>query len=148
MICQPYDSCQTLYGSFEMSSRYNVFTDEFRSLVRFCFVGLIATAVHMSVALTLVIIFGTAAQAANIFAFAVALGVSYFGHYCFSFKSTREHRVAIAKFFIVAAGAFICNLLIVELLTTQKLLGGNLPLILGISVMPLISFVISRLWVF
>ncbi len=121
---------------------------ESKVISRFSVTGIVATLVHMGVSFALLNLTSIGPQAANFCGFLTALGFSYFGHYHFSFKSSKAHGTAIPRFLATTAIAYLCNILVVAALTSQTALGANISLFLGISTMPFVSLILSRVWVY
>ncbi len=131
-----------------MALEFKDIRSEILTFSRFALVGVLATAVHLTVSLLGVSVVDMPIRTANVLGFLVALSVSYFGHYTFSFRSTRGHRGAIARFLILSLISFACNALLVEALMLYPSLSDVWRLTIGIGIMPVASFIISRLWVY
>lgn len=85
--------------------------------MRFALVGVAATLTHALVLWALVSLAGLRPSGATLIAFAIAFGVSYLGHYNFTFRSNKPHAVALPAFgFAAGTGAFL-NLIIFVLMT-------------------------------
>ncbi len=121
---------------------------EGKTISRFSVTGLVATLVHTLVSLGLLSLTPVGTQMANFCGFLVALGFSYFGHYHFSFKSSKTHGTAFPRFLTSTAIAFLCNVVVVAILSSQTTLGPNVSLLLGIGTMPVVSLILSRAWVY
>lgn len=124
------------------------FVSEICKVSRFGLVGILATLSHLCVSLFCNAIIGLEVQVANVTGFLLALGVSYAGHYHFSFRSGRSHRGALLRFLVVACVAFVVNLLLVEFLDRHAFLPDILQLAIGIGAMPFVTYVLHRFWVF
>jgi putative flippase GtrA len=121
---------------------------ELTKLLRFCAVGVLATALHLSVSFVALNFADLTVWGANLFGFLVAAVFSYLGHYHFSFASERIHRAAIARFCVTTLTAYLANIVSVWLLINYFSLEDSIALIIGISVMPIVTFTLSRLWVY
>jgi len=117
-------------------------------LSRFALVGAVAMLVHLQVSLTTLTLFDTPLHRANLYGFGTALGVSYLGHYYVSFHSMRGHWSAILRFLGTAFAAYLGNVLVVAALSATAALPREICLLFGVSVMPLVSFTLSRFWVY
>ncbi len=82
---------------------------------RFAIVGLLASAVHLAVATTLITL-GLYVLAANVVGFLVALGVSLVGHHSFSFRSRAPFLQGARRFIPAALAGFLANNLVLALL--------------------------------
>lgn len=115
---------------------------------RFGLVGIVATAVHILVVWLLLTQAGITPISANTLAFLTAFGVSFAGNYLWTFRSPGGLRRAILRFFFIALCAFSVNTIILEFLVR----GGWFPpiesAIFSVSAVPLVSFIVSRLWAF
>ncbi len=104
-----------------------------REIAVFIAVGLLATAVHYAVALSLTVLLPL--TLANPCGFAVALIVSYLGHARLTFSAMAgqiSHRERFPRFALVALGGFALNQSIVLILSQTTLpnwlvLGARLP---------------------
>jgi putative flippase GtrA len=121
---------------------------EVLALGRFGLVGIAATLIHVTAAGLLIKQANAPALAANAFAFCCAFLVSFTGHYFWSFSKPGLWRRALWRFFLIAAGGFILNnVLLLSLLET----GWFSPLVstvTSIFIIPLFSFLGSRYWGF
>jgi putative flippase GtrA len=122
--------------------------------VKFGSVGILATATHVLVFTLLVELAGVAPMLANFLAFCVALLVSFFGHFHWTFDakswavSTRQQRTAFLRFLCVAFLGFGLNSLAVYLVVD---LAGWPPLYatpIMVFAVPPILFATSKLWAF
>ncbi len=122
----------------------------FYQLVRFGIVGVTAAAVHFSIVVLLVQT-GVLKEPliANIFAFMVAFHVSYSGHRYWTFRGTEtSHRTALPKLLAVSSLGFCVNEGLFYLFFVQMGLPYPLALFIVLTVMPIITFTLSKLWVF
>lgn len=115
---------------------------------RFGLVGVAAAVIHLSVVVLLVQSTDMAPLIANIFGFAIGFQMSYWGHRLWTFKATTSlHRVAFPKLLLIQILNFAAN----ETLFYLFLL-LNLPyavaLFIVLAILPLFTFVASKLWVF
>lgn len=117
-------------------------------LFRFGCVGVIAAAVHFSLVIFAVTHVDMQPLVANIFAFAIAFQVSYWGHRLFTFRGTHaSHSSAFSKLVLVQ---------LINLAANESLfyifLNMNLPypvaLFCTLTILPLFTFISARFWVF
>jgi putative flippase GtrA len=121
---------------------------EFLRIARFGAVGLFATLVHFSVAITVGYVLGTSSVILmNTCGFLVALAISFFGHYHFTFVSSQIYSRAFARFFCVALAAYAASSLCI-VLTSYAQLPDILRLFLGALVIPVISYLANKKLVF
>lgn len=121
---------------------------ETRLISRFTLIGIIATLVHMATSFVLMSWTPMTVHQANLGGFLLALCVSYSGHYYFSFKSAKAHKSALPRFFITTLTAYACNVLVIFVLTSWTTLPENICLLFGVGIMPFVSFILSRMWVY
>jgi putative flippase GtrA len=114
---------------------------------RFSAVGLLATIVHIAVAILLVEFARIPVFWANIGAFAVAVLVSYFGNHHWTFACSGAHARYLPRFISIAALGLAIGQVIVWAITES---GGNYRVaVVTVALMvPAFSFVASRLFVF
>lgn len=115
---------------------------------RFAAVGLLATAVHVGIALLLTEAAAFGALSANLLAFCVALGVSYGGNRRWTFAATGPHRRQALRFAFVAIVALLLNQLIVHVAVDRWALDFRLALAIVVLVVPILSLMLNRGWVF
>ena len=117
-------------------------------IARFGAVGLFATPVHFTVALSMKYITGTSSVLLmNTCGFLVALVVSFFGHYHFTFSSSQIYTRAFARFFVVALGAYAASSLCI-ILTSYAQLPDIGRLFFGALIIPIISYIANKKLVF
>lgn len=117
-------------------------------LIRFGLVGGLATLVHMLVGVSLIGA-GIAALFANLVAFLVAFGVSFIGHYGFSFpEKAASLSSAFRRFILVAIGGFLINESLLALYLWLALGPEVLGLILSTGSAAVVTFFVSRNWAF
>ena len=120
----------------------------FRALTRFAITGGLATAVHATVFVICVEWLGVDPVAAVVPAFLIALTVSYGLNYRWTFGASGPHRVMLPRFFAVALNGFLLNLLITWLVVDVLAYWYGYALIVAVFVVPLITFALSKFWVF
>lgn len=123
-------------------------SEVFASLSRFGLVGVAAMFCHGVSLWAWVEIVGLGPVLSNTLAFLTAFGLSYFGHYYWTFKSEARHRESMGKFFTVAVTGFALNLLIMYLTTAVYGLNYWWGFMLIVLSIPAMTYVVSRSWVF
>lgn len=133
---------------------------EVRSLVRlalqylrFGVVGLTATAVHVGAFAALIELAGLAPLAANLAAFAVAVAVSFVGHFHWTFRAQTARRDvavrrAFVRFALVACVGLALNSLAVFVVVDLMALSYRYAIVIMVFVVPLVVFAIAKFWVF
>lgn len=114
---------------------------------RFGLVGLAATAVHLTI-VTLLIQAGLVPLLANLLAFLCAFGVSFSGHYFWTFRSSASIANAVIRFFLIAAGGFLINSALLSMLLCWTKLENTTCALIAVLIVPVLSFFASRLWGF
>lgn len=115
---------------------------------RFALVGVSALMVHWLVVRFLVPL-GLAPLIANVFGFAVAFNVSYFGHRKLTFKAEDQlHRRTLPKFATVALGSFALNEALYAVLLTFTPLRYDIALFIVLGVVAVMTYLLSRFWAF
>lgn len=118
-------------------------------LIRFGIIGFCAAAVHTIIVVWLVKSFGFNPLIANIFAFLIAFNVSYVGHRYWSFAETNaKHKIAIPRFLLVAIISFILNEGLFYIFLNIFNFYYIAALLLVLIIVPIFTFVSSKLWVF
>lgn len=132
-----------------MSRRFQQVIAEFFTIFRFAIVGVAATAVHMLAALTWLNLAGLPPLPANILAFGIAFLVSFGGHSLWTFRGHgAEMKAAIVRLLIVSAFGFLLNNGTLWLLLEMTPLADDLSIILAALVVPPVTYLASKFWVF
>ena len=122
--------------------------------LRFLLVGGGATLVHLSAFALLIELAGQAPLLANLLAFSAAVGVSYMGHYHWTFREHTAgaevgfHRVAFARFLLAALTGLGLNTAIVWIVTGPLGAPYWYAMALMGTLVPAVVFTLGRLWVF
>ncbi|MCA0041998.1 GtrA family protein [Celeribacter litoreus] len=117
-------------------------------LLRFGFVGALATLVHMLIGATL-IHSGWPALASNPVSFLIAFVISFMGHYGFSFADQeKEMGTSLRRFIVVACSGFVVNETILGFLVWSSSLSQVSSLLLSTGVAAMVTFFASRNWAF
>jgi putative flippase GtrA len=117
-------------------------------LLRFAVSGGLATAVHVSVFVTVVEWLGVRAVVAAGVAFVVALLVSYGMNYHWTFSASGPHRVMLPRFVMVAVLGLLMNLGITYAVVDMAGYWYGYALMLIVLIVPLMTFIFSQRWVF
>lgn len=123
---------------------------------KFGLVGLTATAVHISVFTLLIELLNIRPIIANVAAFSIAVFVSYWGNFYWTFKAPIDMEMgyrrypsnSLAKFVVVAVTGLLLNSLIVYLTVDLLSLPYGYAIILMVSIVPVIVFALNKLWAF
>lgn len=119
-----------------------------RQLCRFGLVGITAAAIHFTIVVVLVQTLSYEPLIANIFAFFISFQASYFGHRRFTFTGTiAPHTVAFPKLLALQIFNFTANESLFYFFLSMHL-PYQVALILVLSILPLFTFTVSKLWVF
>lgn len=117
-------------------------------LIRFGIVGVAATLTHVLVLTGLVELLGADPRLANLAAFAVAVPVSYVGHYYWSFGSSHPHGETMLRFVVVAAASLVSSQGLMLLALDVAGAGYGVGIALMVVVMPLVNFLVQQALVF
>lgn len=121
---------------------------EFGRICRFFSIGMIATGVHITLCLILVAGFGAPEQGANFTAFLVALGVSFFGHHGWTFKSNAAYNQVLPRFLGVAFTGYFASAAMLYVLQDVSALPPAVRLVVAAMVIPAVSYLAYRFLVF
>jgi len=120
---------------------------ELWTLLRFSLVGGGATFLHLAVASWLVVVWGALPIQANAGGFMVAFLFSFLGQHFWAFRSQRRVASSLPRFLMVAGLAFLAsNLVLLALLALA--IPPLLATLIAACVIPLVSFILFRWWVF
>lgn len=115
---------------------------------RFALVGAAATVTH-ALALTLLVeALGVNATVANGLAFALAVQVTYWGQRLWVFQRKPANALGLVRFAITAGVGLMLNVGIMAIVVDGMQLDYRIGLGLALLAVPLISFILSRKWVF
>jgi len=117
-------------------------------LLRFAISGGLATATHVLVFITLVEWLSVRPVVSAGAAFIFALFVSYGMNYHWTFSVSGPHRVMLPRFALVAVLGLLLNLGITYAVVDMAGYWYGYALLLVVLLVPLVTFVISKLWVF
>ena len=120
-----------------------------KQLMRFGVIGVTAATVHFSIVVCLVETHTLTPLYANVIAFLIAFQISYWGHRSWTFAgTTTTHRVAIPRLFAVGTSGLALNQSLFYFFLTFAQLPYPLALLAVLTITPLITFTLSKLWVF
>lgn len=115
---------------------------------RFGVVGVSATALHLAVAAGLLMLAGAPPLLANTGAFLVAFCLSFSGNYFWTFRAPGNAGRAMRRFLAISGSAFLVNTLVLSALLESGRVAPLIALVLSVAVMPVITYLASRLWGF
>lgn len=117
-------------------------------LGRFGLVGLAASALHYCVVIILVDHFAYVPLMANIIGFCCGVQISYWGHRKWTFRGTRASHVSAApKMIVLQSANFVANESLFYLLLSFSI-PYNIALPIVLAVLPLLTYFMSKWWVF
>ncbi|MEX0828071.1 MAG: GtrA family protein [Haliea sp.] len=116
--------------------------------LRFGVVGVAATAIHIGVLLLLIVNTNIPLLSANAVAFCCAFVCSFTGNYYWTFQYPGNRVRAIVRFMVIALSAFILNMLLLNWLAQKNWMADVYTGIAAIIIVPVITFLGSRLWGF
>lgn len=117
-------------------------------LFRFGIVGVLATVTHVTIVTILVEVFAVPVLTSNFFAFCTAVFVSYFGNLKWVFGKEADHRSFFPRFVFAAVTGLGLNQGIMYLLVERLGWDYRLGLAVVIFVVPFLTFLMNRFWVF
>jgi putative flippase GtrA len=122
--------------------------DEFLTISRFAVVGVIATVIHVGIVWILITQISIEPLPANLVAFLTAFTVSFSGQYIWTFRSSRNWKSAIIRFFTIAFIGFLFNNVVLITLLAIGFLSDSHAAVLSACVIPVISYFAGRFWAF
>lgn len=118
------------------------------TVLRFAVSGGLATVTHVVTFVVLVEYLAVRPVSAAGIAFVVAIFVSYGMNYHWTFSVTGPHRVLLPRFFLVALLGLVLNIGITYVVVDVAGYWYGYALLLVLLVVPAMTFVLSKLWVF
>lgn len=118
-------------------------------LFRYGIVGVVASVVHFSIALTAKEYLQLHYFVSHLFGFIFGLFTAYFGHYFYSFKDDQHHGKRFPKFLVTALVALLLHQGGVYILVNYAQLDYStrvLPLL--VVTVPIFTFLLNKFWVF
>lgn len=131
-------------GDLPENTRHRLFGQGWRFVV----VGLAATATHVACGLILAEAAGLAPIWANLLAFCIALFVSYLGNHSWTFAARGAHAFHFPRFTAIALAGLSLNQGIVYVMVGVMALDYRVALAVVVLVVPALSFMLNRGWVF
>ena len=119
-----------------------------KQIKRFISVGVVATLVHVSVAMLVESIFNFTPQVANFVGFCSATGLSYLGHTIFTFDGDGRHAVNLPRFIVVAIAGLIASSVITYIVITVLNGPFSLAMMMVVVVVPSLTFLGLKFWAF
>jgi len=120
-----------------------------KQLTRFGVVGCGAASLHFFILVFLVEFGFLTPLYANVIAFFFAFQISYWGHRFWTFSgTTAQHKKALPKLLLIGGMGFFVNQSLFYILYTIAHFPYTVAQLLILTVVPIITFVISKLWVF
>ena len=118
---------------------------------KFALVGIAATLTHAVVAGFLLESGLLQAMLANLAGFIIAFGVSFAGHFYWSFSHLRQKKSALKamlRFFLIAGAGFALNSSVLALWLKLTPWPDLLGLMVSIAIVPGLTFIAARFWAF
>ena len=120
-----------------------------RRALHFVMVGLIATSIHMIVAMTLISSRWMGPLAANVVAWAIAFAASFVGHWQLTFGVRLAPAwQAVRRYLLVSAVGFGVNHAIYSVLLLRAQWSYFAALLVALAVVPVLTYLASRYWAF
>jgi len=116
--------------------------------LRFVISGGLAALVAIGTYYAAAVVCGISPYLANLIAFALQFGVSYWLHRAFSFNVKAEVFGSMSRYALLSVLAFAINTGWVWLLTHALALTAWTPILPMVAVTPCITFFVARYWVF
>jgi putative flippase GtrA len=118
----------------------------FRAL-RFGLVGVVATATHMVVSISLLKLAEFSPVLANMTAFCVAFSVSLIGHTLFTFRSRLSLAIGV-RFSVVALLSLMVSTLTVWMMSRVPFVSPTIATLSGAFCAPVVSYLFNSLWTY
>jgi putative flippase GtrA len=122
--------------------------EELSRIARFSAVGVIATVVHIGVAMIAVASAGVNPTVGAMFGFLSAFIVSYVGHFRFTFVASGRYGDYLVKFVVTSLASFMLSTSAVWLATIVLGVDYKLALIALAIIVPVCNYLVNRFWVF
>lgn len=121
---------------------------ESKMMLRFATIGILATFIHMTIALCLLAAPNFPVVAANTIAFVAAFSASFAGNYFWTFRVHVDFRRSLMRYLVVASGAFLANSLALSGLLATDQFAPRIAIVISAAIVPVCTFALSRLWAF
>ena len=122
--------------------------EDFWRLARFSIVGVVATVLHIGVAMIAVAAMGANPTVAAMIGFTAAFAVSYFGHFRFTFAAPGRHRDYLLKFAVSSLASLVLSTGMVWVATAILGIDYKPSLIALAVIVPVGNYLVNRFWVF
>jgi putative flippase GtrA len=122
--------------------------EEFWRLARFSIVGVVATVLHIGVAMIAVAAAGANPTVAAMIGFTAAFAVSYFGHFRFTFAASGRHRDYLLKFAVSSLASLVLSTGMVWVATAIVGIDYKPALFALAVIVPVCNYLVNRFWVF
>lgn len=119
-----------------------------KQITRFASVGVVATGIHVTIALMLNTVFGLPALSANFFAFLTASTVSYFGNWLWTFEKLGTLSNSLPRFVFLNLGCYAVNHTIVYICVSLMHLPLAVAMLPVVAIIPAFSFWLSKTKIF
>lgn len=121
--------------------------------LRFGFVGIVATILHVAVFSVLLELFDIMAWIANVLAFGLAVCASFFGHFHWTFRpgpdaASLERRRAFPRFLLTAILGLCLNTLVAYIVVDAMNLHYVWAIAIIVLLVPPVIFLIAKFWAF
>lgn len=117
-------------------------------VLRYGVIGAAATLVHALVLSMLVNVAEWRPSLATVIGFLTAFGVSYLGHYFFTFRSRARHRHALPKYLSIAASGAALNWMIFVIVNEGLRMHYWMAFLIVVLVVPICVFFMSKHFAF
>ncbi len=116
----------------------------------FCFfvVGGMAALLHVGIAVGLVEYWDFGILLANLIGFLVAVNISFWGHYKWTFQSSTCIKNTYTRFFKIATLAFMISNVLLIFFVEANLVSDSAAIVVANLIIPISSFVINKTWTF
>lgn len=115
---------------------------------RFTLVGIAAACVHIGIVWSLITQLGIEVLLANLIAFLTAFLISFSGQYWWTFRSKRNLRSALIRFFIISLSAFVLNNVVLITFLDLELMPDAITAIVSACIIPVFTYIAGRFWAF
>lgn len=116
--------------------------------VRFLIVGGMAALGYIVVATVLETLAAFPAWAASVLGYASMIGPAYMGHRLFAFRATTEHKQSFPRYLSVQILCLVLSGVFAGLLSGMTALYPAIIYVAVAAILAVVSFVLTRLWVF
>jgi putative flippase GtrA len=114
----------------------------------FAAVGAIATLLQYFILVVLVSVFSFDAVLSSAIGFVTSAFLNYYLNYRFTFKSSKRHRVALVRFFIIASLGLLINTLVMKFLLSYIHLPYLLSQVGATGMVMLSNFILLKKWAY